>query len=255
MMQKSTVVERINKAEEFITKKSATREKKAERASKKEQQLLDKYNIRYEYDRARVGYMRSVEEMGFSREEANTIFWLVCDIDTLHEDNKRLTKDIAEKEEKLKEYKEQLAEIRRVEDAMAKEIPEAFTQAREELVEQWTAWDMEERDKMRAYKQEVDYHTFYQKYTYSHWESLNKSDEELRKQNEKEADVWLIDLYNRVKEVTGTITNTGHIYFRGKALNGYVEGENGRAYVETITAGGWNIQKLHYRVLVHKHSK
>ena len=255
MMKKSTVVERIAKAEEFIAKKSKTRETKSVRAAKKENELLDKYGIRYEYERARIGYMQNVQEMGFSREEANTIFWLVCDIDNLHDDNKQLTKDIKEKEEKLREYKEQLAEVEAFEETLAKEVPEAFKEARKHLVERWTEWDIEARDKMRAYKAEVSYHEFYQRYKYSQYESLNKSDDELRKDNEREADLWLVDLYNRVKEVTGTVTDTGHIYFRGKALNGLVIGEKGTARVETIGAGGWNIQKYHLRVLVHKYVK
>lgn len=33
-------------------------------------------------------------------------------------------------------------------------------------------------------------------------------------------------------------------------LNGYIEGENGTCKIETIYAGGYNIQCLHYRVLV-----
>ena len=35
-------------------------------------------------------------------------------------------------------------------------------------------------------------------------------------------------------------------------LNGYIKGENGTCRIETIYAGGYNIQCLHYRVLVHK---
>ena len=35
-------------------------------------------------------------------------------------------------------------------------------------------------------------------------------------------------------------------------INGYVIGEDGRAIVETISAGGYNIQKYHYRLLVKK---
>jgi tetratricopeptide (TPR) repeat protein len=55
----------------------------------------------------------------------------------------------------------------------------------------------------------------------------------------------------RVQEVVGDITNADHLYLANDAeINGYVEGTKGRAEVETITAGGYNIQRLHFRMLV-----
>lgn len=62
------------------------------------------------------------------------------------------------------------------------------------------------------------------------------------------------DLVKRVEAVVGTITNAEnlHIGNQNGELNGYVEGTNGKCSVETISAGGYNIQCFHYRVLIHK---
>lgn len=61
-----------------------------------------------------------------------------------------------------------------------------------------------------------------------------------------------IELVNKVSDITGTITNVNLSIGADGSINGYVEGTNGTAKVETIVAGGYNIQCLHYRVLVHK---
>ena len=55
----------------------------------------------------------------------------------------------------------------------------------------------------------------------------------------------------RVKEITGKITDASGLYIGGNGeINGIVTGENGKAKVETISAGGYNIQCWHFRVLV-----
>ena len=62
------------------------------------------------------------------------------------------------------------------------------------------------------------------------------------------------DLCNRISAVVGEITDASHLSIgnqRGE-LNGIVKGTKGSAKVETISAGGYNIQCFHYRVLVHK---
>ena len=87
-------------------------------------------------------------------------------------------------------------------------------------------------------------------YKYSEEESLRKTDEEFQKMEETEADAWLLNLYNRVKDVTGEVTDCSHIKWGGKCLDGIVVRKNGKAIVTTIEAGGWNIQRYHLRVLV-----
>ena len=71
---------------------------------------------------------------------------------------------------------------------------------------------------------------------------------------EREADYWLINLYNRVKEITGEVTDCSYLRWGGKCLDGYIVGETGRAKVETIGAGGYNIQRYHLRVLVKEYN-
>ena len=60
-----------------------------------------------------------------------------------------------------------------------------------------------------------------------------------------------IDLYGRCSAVVGVITDATGLRSSGNgSINGVVVGEDGKAFVETILAGGYNIQCLHYRVLV-----
>lgn len=62
------------------------------------------------------------------------------------------------------------------------------------------------------------------------------------------------DLVNRITKVTGVITDASGLYIGDKngEINGVVIGEDGKAKVETISAGGYAVQCFHYRVLVHK---
>ena len=61
------------------------------------------------------------------------------------------------------------------------------------------------------------------------------------------------DIINRTVKITGPITDASNLKVGGKGdLNGFIIGENGKAKVETIGAGGWNIQRWHLRTLVHQ---
>ena len=61
------------------------------------------------------------------------------------------------------------------------------------------------------------------------------------------------ELVDKVTAITGDITDISELYIGSDgSLNGKIFGETGAAKVETIVAGGYNIQCLHYRVLVHK---
>lgn len=79
------------------------------------------------------------------------------------------------------------------------------------------------------------------------------NEELLKKTLEKEARAKYEDLCNRISAVVGEIEDVSnlHIAHNGQ-LNGIVKGSLGTAKIETIGAGGYNIQCFHYRTLVNK---
>lgn len=82
------------------------------------------------------------------------------------------------------------------------------------------------------------------------------SDEDIHKENLESGKRIILDLVNRVTKITGPITSWSGLYMtQGNSgwsvLNGIVEGEDGKAKVESILASG-PVQRLHVRTLVHK---
>lgn len=84
----------------------------------------------------------------------------------------------------------------------------------------------------------------------------SKSDEQRHDDNVQLAENLIIDLIYRVRTITGEITDWSDILASAgtggfTVLNGMVIGKKGIACVESITAGGYNIQLLYIRALVH----
>lgn len=75
----------------------------------------------------------------------------------------------------------------------------------------------------------------------------------LREELAKEKQAKYDDLIKRVQEVVGDITDASYLSIGNNGeINGVITGTKGKATVKTISAGGYNIQRFHYRVLVHK---
>ena len=90
-------------------------------------------------------------------------------------------------------------------------------------------------------------------YAMSLW---HMTDAQIHEDNVKEGKRVILDLVNRVTKITGPILDWTGLYARPgnggwTVLNGFVEGEDGKAKVETILASG-PIQRLHMRTLVHE---
>ncbi|PEA25907.1 hypothetical protein CN984_12565 [Bacillus cereus] len=75
----------------------------------------------------------------------------------------------------------------------------------------------------------------------------------LEKALEQEKKSKMLDLINRINAVTGSIIDAEDLRISEVGnLNGIITGEKANAKVETIGAGGWNIQCFHYRTLVNE---
>ena len=136
------------------------------------------------------------------------------------------------------------------------DLPDVLRKLQEELVMRWDKWDMERRDKIIADYRELDYKEFSRKYTHADVMFKSKTDEQIHDDNVQAAEDLIIDLIYRVRSITGDITDWSNIRATAgtggfTVLNGTVIGKEGIACVESITAGGYNIQRLHIRVLVH----
>jgi hypothetical protein len=190
------------------------------------------------------------------------IRWLEGDIETLLDDIRRAEKDLKNEHEKLNQYKlKNKAEKDRLANIPNVPSVEAFLQD----------WKV----KMIDYymKKTADFEKFYETVKDMKY---NERQKEIKRNfsadiviyanisegrrlaiitEDMEKDIILkrLDLYHRCSEAVGVITDASGLTtgYNG-SINGIVHGENGSARVETIEAGGYNIQCYHYRVLVNK---
>ena len=185
-------------------------------------------------------------------EDYNESYWLICEYQDKLEAIKSSEKKLKEAQKIVENWKIKLLMRNQVISTISNEMPEIFNQLKDDLANEWTNHDIKIRETMIKNKSILDYKEFRNLYNYNQERVLMKSDEDFKNINLKMAEEFIIDLYNRVKIITGEVTDWSHIRYSGKALNGFITGKDGKAEVETIIAGGYNIQKMHYRVLVKK---
>ena len=179
-------------------------------------------------------------------------YWAACEYESKLDDIKTATRKLADAEKVVQNWRAKYEKAQAQENKIEITLPEVLKEMRDQLTKIWTKADIEKRTKMQQVKSELDYKAFRKEYSFDEEESLNKSDEQFKVKNRKEAELWVWDLYNRVIAEVGEVTDFSGIHFSGKALNGFVRGTKGAVNVETIVAGGYNIQKRHLRVILHK---
>lgn len=253
-MKIATLNERIEKAKQKIEKKENTIAKKTAQIEKK-YQALEKLGIEDPRNKNEEDF-RGLS--GTDRELWNELYWLYADIRHLNEDIRRGGKEIEATKKTLEKYEAQLAGEIEKESIFLSEVPEVFKSLIDELVETWDAWDKERRERLRKVFSELGARECFKRgYTGADYEFRHITDEKIHDNNTRDAKALVLDLYYRVKDITGEVTDWSGIHTTQgtggfTVLNGAVIGKEGRARVESILAGGYNIQRLHVRVLVHE---
>jgi len=165
-------------------------------------------------------------------------------------DVRRLRKEVAATQKTIEKYEKQLAgETAR--DNIFAEVPETMKTLQTELVTRWNEFDLQRRNALKE-RYHADSREFWKLCTRADYEFIYRTDEQIAATNERSARILIIDLFNRIRRITGEVADWRDIHYSGGALNGYVTGKEGRATIKTIIAGGHNIQRLHIRVLVHE---
>lgn len=235
------LVEKIQKAKEAVAKKEITIAKKTALIEKKTV-LLSKATDEHE---AR---------------------WIQCEIDSLTDDIARLRKEINAKTETIAKHEARL-EVLEDQDKKIDALYTILGDFMEQTVKAWDAWDMEDRDARVARRSQAweeynalscDEKWYSQRgkklYAIATYEPL--SDEQIHARNIEAVRSIVLDLYNRTEAIVGTANDwTGIHVTQGNGgfavINGIIKGTDGTAKVESILAGGYNIQRLHIRTLVH----
>lgn len=141
-------------------------------------------------------------------------------------------------------------------------IPETIKEFGKNLENKWNEYDMWKKQAIRedCKKEHSDYREFQrnmnEKWGRGWYEfAYYTTEEQIKKDNHKAVEQLILNLINRTVELVGTITDANALRLdrdnNGYAIiNGIVIGTDGTVRIESIGAGGHNIQRYHIRVLV-----
>lgn len=204
---------------------------------------------------ARLAKLKAMTPEAYVKKYDRDEDWLRFDIKQAEEQLERNFKKFEEAKRLDAKEEERLAKANAKSNALDN-IPQCLKDFAKEVVEVTVA------DKIRVHN-----HLMSLPYPKSNdWSNLAKAirrehydwqgEEHLRKTVQRDVDNMVLNLMSRVAEKCGNIISTDDLSVtmgnstEGCAINGWIEGDKGNAYVGSIRAGGYNIQCLHIRVLV-----
>lgn len=231
---------KVQKAEEAVQKAQKTIERHTTQMEKKLKVVLD-----HGWD----------PEDRYCREgtaEHNDAYWAICEYRDKVQDIKGATEKLEDKIRILNNWKARLEAAEAKEQKFLMEVPECMKTMMQELIRDWDEYDMARRARLKESYHKMSYGGWVKHHTRTDYEFMYLTDDQIHNGNVRSAEGAVMDLYNRINAITGEVTDWTGIHYGGKALNGEVYGKLGAVRVESILAGGYNIQRLHIRVLVHE---
>lgn len=232
--------EKMNKAQEAVAKTEKTIERHKAQAEKKLAVVLEH------------GWNPEDRFCRVDTDEHHDAYWAICEYQHKLEDIKSAEKKLEEKKRILQNWEERVANAEDKEEKFQKEIPDCMKLMMTQLVEQWDEYDINRWNFLRGEYRELGYKAYIKKHPKTYNFITYETPETIHKNNMKDAEGLVLNLYRRIHLITGEVTGWDYIHFSGGVLNGIVEGKLGTVKVESILAGGYNIQRLHVRVLVHE---
>jgi len=176
----------------------------------------------------------------------------------------RAIQDLHDAQLTLDNYKKQLSE-EEARNEILNHLPAVLQEFKENLIYIWNEYDFNKQKEIKEeYKNQPkgigpDYrewqHYMREKYGHNWYDFMHKKSDEIIKSNIKDANILILNLLARTQDITGKITDCQYLTLdrdnQGYSIiNGIIIGEKGKAKVESIGAGGYNIQRYHIRVLV-----
>lgn len=222
---------------------------------------IDKLNTKIERLHSKIKATTArIEANMFENEHEK--YWVGCDLKDYVEDLSRATKTLAEEKDKLEHYRSKRDAEKKAEAEMPniKAVEDFLTAWRKSAFEFYQD-ELKAFREMKAALKDLKYSESKKKLSERFSASIFNYDqyssagfiEQLNKDLNNEVKCKRIELYRRCSAIVGVIGEATRLECGiNGSINGVVVGDIGKARIETIFAGGHNIQVLHYRVLVKK---
>lgn len=213
------------------------------------------------------------------------LYYEVCTVEEYIESIENAYKAIEEKKAVIEKYKAQQSKADEKElefDA----LPDVIKQFAADVVDMWDEWDLYRQASVKESRKQTDalYEDMYKarrelgyegskeqvdeiqavidevrsQYSQKEWNELPYMTEEaIHEENVKNSKVLALDLAYRVERIVEDIVDASDLRLsRGNSgcvvINGIVKGKSKVAKVQSVGAGGYNIQRFHIRTLVNE---